>query len=442
MKPNLKVALHNLGCKVNSYELENIKKELLKDGMEIVPFQDYADVYVINTCTVTNIADRKTRQMIHRARALNKKAVICAIGCYVDKDFPPDPDINLAVGNSEKGDFVKILNRFLSDNDPGANDVYHPAVSYESHPAAKTPGHTRAFLKIQDGCNQFCSYCIIPYVRGRIKSRPVPEILDEARALALEGFKELVLTGIHISSFGKDTHTPPAGSIFCYDRLLELIDSIAEIPGIERIRLGSLEPRIINESFVVGLKEIDKVCPHFHISLQSGSDSVLKRMNRHYTAGEYYDKTELLRKYFEEPFISTDIIVGFPGESEEEFLETLAFAKKIRLSSAHIFKYSKRDKTPAAAAPDQIPESLKGERSKRLMSITDATERDYLSSHTGKPLSVLFEEPVTLNGIRYMQGHSPEYIHVLYETELELSNTIVEVIPTSVSEDGKSLYCC
>ena len=335
-----KVALHNLGCKVNAYETEAMQELLEKHGYEIVPFQEGADVYIINTCTVTNMADRKSRQMLHRARKMNPDSIVVACGCYVQarKDDIPD-GIDIVIGNNKKQNIVEIL------------DINHEK-AYEDLHLSTAAEHTRAYIKVQDGCNQFCSYCIIPFARGRVRSRSRDSVLEEVKTLAANGYKEVVLTGIHLSSYGID----------CDDNLLSLILAIHEVDGIERIRLGSLEPRIITEEFVQTIAQLPKMCPHFHLSLQSGCNATLKRMNRRYTAEEYYEKCRLLRKYFRNPALTTDVIVGFPGETEEEFAESKAFVDKVDFYETHIFKYSRREGTKAAAMKDQVPDQIKAVR--------------------------------------------------------------------------------
>ena len=367
------VALHNLGCKVNSYEIEVMQQKLSENGYSIVPFAPGADIYIINTCTVTNIADRKSRQMLHKAKKMNPDAVVVAVGCYVqtgrDK-IEMDECIDLAVGNNRKKDIVEILEVFFRERardnglqdktlqDTTILDINHTD-EYEEMQLYTTAEHTRAYIKIQDGCNQFCTYCIIPYARGRVRSRKPEDILAEIRGLVANGYKEVVVTGIHVSSYGLDFLKKETGdylegtgdireAVYKQEFLLKLLEEMQNVDGLERIRLGSLEPRIITERFAKRLSELTKICPHFHLSLQSGCDSVLKRMNRHYTADEYYEKVQILRRYFDAPAITTDIITGFPQESEEEFACTVEFVKKVNFYETHIFRYSKRQGTPAA----------------------------------------------------------------------------------------------
>lgn len=372
-----KAALHNLGCKVNAYETEAMRELLEADGYEIVPFTEKADVYVINTCSVTNIADRKSRQMLRRARKLNPKGFIVAVGCYVDTseaDPVAEGLCDMVIDNKKKNELIRRL--------------HHPAM------------HTRAFIKVQDGCDLFCSYCIIPYARGRSVSRGRQEILDEIRGLASEGFREFVLTGIHLSSYGKDTG----------DTLLSLTRAVSEIPGVCRIRLGSLEPRIITEEFAAGLFGIPGFCPHFHLSLQSGCDETLKRMNRHYTVAEYRASCELLRRTFLHPAITTDVIVGFPGETEEEFTETEAFLRELSLYEIHVFPYSMRQGTRAERLPAHIAESVKKERASRLLALTGEQAKAFRTWYLGKETEVLLEEPVSLAGKQGHTGYTKEYV--------------------------------
>ncbi len=418
-----KAAVHNLGCKVNSYELDVMTQKLKEDGYEIVPFDEKADVYVINTCTVTNIADRKSRQMLHRAKALNKDAVVVAVGCYVETDeagVEQDPAIDLAIGNNRKGEIAQILEAYLKSRGEGnpaektlggatLEDISKTPLFEDMQ--LRTPGRTRADIKIQDGCNQFCSYCIIPYARGRIRSRDPLEIQEEITALAQEGVKEVVLTGIHIGSYGKEKGLSPD------KELLSLLTRIQMIRGIERIRLGSLEPRIMTENFVRGISGLSKLCPHFHLSLQSGCDRTLHRMNRHYTAKEYYDSVVLLRKYFDRPAITTDVIVGFPGETEDEFEESRAFCEKVGFYEIHVFKYSVRHGTVAAGLPDQKTNAQKAARSDVLLALTKEQAERYRAGFIGQEEELLLEEEVTLNGERFYKGHTKRYVEGILTAE-------------------------
>ncbi|MDD7643061.1 MAG: tRNA (N(6)-L-threonylcarbamoyladenosine(37)-C(2))-methylthiotransferase MtaB [bacterium] len=403
-------ALHNLGCKVNAYETESMQQMLEAAGYTIVDFDKTADVYVINTCSVTNMADRKSRQMIHRARSKNPDAVIVAAGCYVQtagEEIKQDLSIDILIGNNKKAELIPLLDQYFEDHVHAVDviDINDGVQSYEELTLAKTGEHTRAFLKVQDGCNQFCSYCIIPYARGRVRSRDPRNVYEEALQLADNGYREIVLTGIHLSSYG-------AGEEF---GLLELIKLVHKIPGIERIRLGSLEPRIITEAFAEQLKQLPKVCPHFHLSLQSGCDETLVRMNRKYTAEEYAHSCELLRSVYEHPAITTDVIVGFPGETPEEFEQSKQFLERIGFYEMHVFQYSKRHGTRAERMPDQVPEPLKKERSAVLLSLEKEQSRAFRDFYIGKQQTVLFEEALQLGEKRYMVGFTPEYVRLAME---------------------------
>ena len=423
-----KVALHNLGCKVNSYEIDVMQQMLQKNGYQIVEFEQKADVYIVNTCSVTSIADRKSRQMLHKAKKNNPDSIVVAVGCYVQtgtEDILKDEGIDLAIGNNKKKDLVNILEQFLKEkgmhtedktlHDTTIIDINHTK-EYEEMTLEQTAEHTRAYIKIQDGCNQFCTYCIIPYARGRVRSRKKEDIISEIKGLVKRGYKEVVLTGIHISSYGTD---------FGQAGLLDLVRSIQEIEGLQRIRLGSLEPRIVTEVFAAGLSKLSKVCPHFHLSLQSGSLNTLKRMNRHYTPGEYLRGVEELRKAFINPAITTDVIVGFPGETEEEFEETREFLENIRLYEMHIFKYSIRKGTIAAKMPDQVPDQIKAKRSDILLEMEERLSREYREIYIGQEVAVLFEEEKKILGESYQIGHTSQYVKVAYKTDKNLSNQIV-----------------
>ncbi|HIR06103.1 MAG TPA: tRNA (N(6)-L-threonylcarbamoyladenosine(37)-C(2))-methylthiotransferase MtaB [Candidatus Copromonas faecavium] len=423
-----RAALHNLGCKVNSYETEAMKELLQAAGYEIVDFEDKADVYVINTCSVTNVADKKSRQMLHRARTRNPQAVVVAAGCYVQaagEKLKEDGAVDLIVGNNKKTELVPLLEEYFAgrEHPDGVIDISAVQEYEPLHITAQTE-HTRAFIKVQDGCNQFCSYCIIPYTRGRIRSRRMEDVEEEVRGLAKKGYQEVVLTGIHLSSYGLDFKDGTD--------LLALIRRIHQVDGIKRIRFGSLEPRIITDEFAKALSELPKVCPHFHLSLQSGCDDVLKRMNRHYTCEEYEERCQILRRYFEQPAITTDVIVGFPGETDEEFRQTKEFLKTIRFYEMHVFKYSRRAGTRADRMPDQVPEPVKTERSAELLSLEAEMSREYRSTFLGKTEEILLEEPVEINGQRYMIGHTKEYVKgavLLGKREPEdLKNTFVSGI--------------
>ena len=418
-----KVALHNLGCKVNAYETEAMQEMLEHAGYEIVPFQEGADIYVINTCTVTNIADRKSRQMLHRARKMNPDAVVVAAGCYVQAQAEKqviDPCIDIVLGNNKKQDLLTALQAYEEAHGDLREviDINHTK-EYENLHLTKQGEHTRAYIKVQDGCNQFCSYCIIPYARGRVRSRAKEDVVAEVTDLAKNGYQEVVLTGIHLSSYGIDFENE--------DNLLSLIRAVHEIEGIKRIRLGSLEPRIITEEFVQAIAALPKMCPHFHLSLQSGCNETLKRMNRRYTSEEFYEKCEILRKYFEKPALTTDVIVGFPQETEEEFETTYEFLKKICFYETHIFKYSKREGTKAAVMQGQIPEQIKAKRGARLIELGEKNRRAYEESFLGKTVEVLVEEKSDVNGKEMWTGHTKEYMKIALESEKNLQNCILNV---------------
>ena len=419
-KMKKKAALHNLGCKVNAYETEAMQELLEQNGYEIVPFKEGADVYIINTCTVTNIADRKSRQMLHKARKMNPDAVVVATGCYVQaRGEDIDPCVDIVVGNNKKKDLIAILDEYYANRQEVQKeliDINHEK-EYEEMQVTHTAEHTRAYIKVQDGCNQFCSYCIIPYARGRVRSRNLENVLEEVRTLAASGYKEVVLTGIHLSSYGIDTG----------DSLLELIQKVHEIDGIHRIRLGSLEPRIITEEFASAIAALPKMCPHFHLSLQSGCNATLKRMNRRYSAEEYMEKCNLLREHFQNPALTTDVIVGFPGETEEEFAESMDFVDRVNFYETHIFKYSRRAGTKAADMPDQIPEEIKAERSAKLIELGHKKQSAYEEKLLGTTQEVLMEEAVmTKDGI-YQVGHTKEYVKIGLKTEENLSNQLINV---------------
>ena len=415
-----KVALHNLGCKVNAYETEAMQELLEQHGYEIVPFKEGADVYIINTCTVTNMADRKSRQMLHRARKMNPGAIVVACGCYVQaKRDEIDECIDIVVGNNRKKDIIEILREHEAMQEGVQKelvDINH-INEYEQLHLSRTAEHTRAYIKVQDGCNQFCSYCIIPYARGRVRSRSHDSVIREVEELARNGYKEVVLTGIHLSSYGVDTG----------DDLLSLILSIHEIEGIRRIRLGSLEPRIITEEFAKTIAGLPKMCPHFHLSLQSGCDATLKRMNRRYTSEEYYEKCVLLRKYFDNPALTTDVIVGFPGETEEEFAQSKAFIDKVNFYETHVFKYSKRAGTRAAQMEEQVPESVKTIRSNELLELTRRKQASYEEALIGTTQEVLMEEEMVCQGEKYQVGHTKEYVKIGQKTEENLTNQLINV---------------
>ena len=397
-----------------------VKSILENAGYEIVPFTEIADVYVINTCSVTNMADRKSRQMFHRAKKMNPDAIVVGAGCYVqtkEAQALVDESIDIVIGNNQKHELVTLLNEYEKEHTKQAQivDINHEKQEYEELHLKKTAEHTRAFIKVQDGCNQFCSYCIIPFARGRVRSRKMEDVLNEIKGLAKSGYKEVVLTGIHLSSYGVDTG----------ETLLSLIEHVHEIEGIERIRLGSLEPRIVTEDFAKRLSELTKICPHFHLSLQSGCDSVLKRMNRRYDTAEYEAGCDLLRKYFTHPAITTDVIVGFPGETEEEFKITEEYLKKIHFYEMHIFKYSVREGTKAAVMPDQVPEQKKTERSNILLSLEKKMSEEFRNYYVGKEKTALLEEELVVDGKTYFTGYTKEYVKVAFETEKNMANQFV-----------------
>ena len=416
-----KAALHNLGCKVNAYETEAMQHLLEDAGYEIVPFTQKADVYVINTCSVTNMADRKSRQMLHKAKKNNPDSIVVAAGCYVqtsEKEVLNDLSVDIVIGNDRKHDLVRLLEEYSLDSvNDTVDDINDGKHDFEELFIDQTKEHTRAFIKVQDGCNQFCSYCIIPYARGRVRSRRFENVIAEVERLAANGFKEVVLTGIHLSSYGVDFEEATG--------LLELIQAVNAVKGIERIRLGSLEPKIVTEHFASELSKLDKICPHFHLSLQSGCDATLKRMNRKYTTKEYERGCELLRKYFVHPAITTDVIVGFPGETEEEFEQTKAYLEHIHFYEMHIFKYSKRKGTRAAVMPDQIDEQVKAARSEKLIALGHDMSKEFRKSYIGKNEEVLFEEKAVIGDKEYFVGYTKEYVKVAKKTDENLENQIV-----------------
>lgn len=416
-----KAALHNLGCKVNAYETEAMQHLLEEAGYEIVPFTQKADVYVINTCSVTNMADRKSRQMLHKAKKNNPDSIVVAAGCYVqtsEKEVLNDLSVDIVIGNDRKHDLVRLLEEYSLDSvNDTVDDINDGKHDFEELFIDQTKEHTRAFIKVQDGCNQFCSYCIIPYARGRVRSRRFENVIAEVERLAANGFKEVVLTGIHLSSYGVDFEEATG--------LLELIQAVNAVKGIERIRLGSLEPKIVTEHFASELSKLDKICPHFHLSLQSGCDATLKRMNRKYTTKEYERGCELLRKYFVHPAITTDVIVGFPGETEEEFEQTKAYLEHIHFYEMHIFKYSKRKGTRAAVMPDQIDEQVKAARSEKLIALGHDMSKEFRKFYIGKNEEALFEEKAVIGDKEYFVGYTKEYVKVAKKTDENIENQIV-----------------
>ena len=427
----MKAALHNLGCKVNAYETEAMQQILEEAGYEIVPFSEYADVYVINTCSVTNMADRKSRQMLHRAKKQNPDAIVVGAGCYVqtkEAQALVDESIDIVIGNNKKHELVPLLREYEASHRKMAcvADINHEKQAYEELSLSRTAEHTRAFIKVQDGCNQFCTYCIIPFARGRVRSRELPDVLQEIRTLAKSGYREVVLTGIHLSSYGVDNG----------ESLLHLIEAVHELEGIERIRLGSLEPRIVTDAFAKRLSELPKICPHFHLSLQSGCDTVLSRMNRRYDTAEYEVGCALLRRYFEHPAITTDVIVGFPGETDEEFETTERYLERIHFYEMHIFQYSRREGTKAAAMPDQVPEAVKKERSEKLLALGHRMSGEFRRYYLGRQVTALLEDVFLYDGKRYYTGYTKEYVKVAVETKKDLSNTFVTgTLKTQLTED-------
>jgi MiaB-like tRNA modifying enzyme len=426
MQLRKKAALHNLGCKVNAYETEAMQQMLEKNGYEIIPFKEGADIYVINTCTVTNIADRKSRQMLHKAKKMNPEAIVIATGCYAQSSkeiLEVDEAIDIVIGNNKKQNLIEIINAY-EEGKKQTDAVIDISCTneFEELSLENTGGHTRAYIKVQDGCNQFCSYCIIPFARGRVRSRNIAEIIKEVQRLVENGYKEVILTGIHLSSYGIDIKDEQGKQT---EDLLSLVLTLHELKGLERIRLGSLEPRIITKEFVTITSKLEKFCPHFHLSLQSGCDETLKRMNRRYTSSEYYQTCELLREYFVKPAITTDVIVGFPGETEEEFQITKAFLEKVKLYETHIFKYSKRKGTKAADMPNQVAEQIKTKRSNLLQELNEKNQSAFEDGMMGKEVTVLLEEQVTIEGQIYNQGYTKEYVKVAVKSPIDLVNQIV-----------------
>ena len=429
-----KVALHNLGCKVNAYEVEAMQQLLEKAGYEIVPFTEGADIYLINTCTVTNIADRKSRQMLHKAKKMNPDAIVVAAGCYAQADtekLKEDNAVDLILGNNQKTQIVEVLEEYEKEHSKQVQviEINHTK-EYEELSIEQTAEHVRAYIKVQDGCNQFCTYCIIPFARGRVRSRKIADVLREVETLASKGYKEVVLTGIHLSSYGVDFPKEERES------LLSLIQAVSKVAGIQRIRLGSLEPRIITEEFLEGIVATGKVCPHFHLSLQSGCNKTLKNMNRRYSAQEYAEKCELIRKYYPAPALTTDVIVGFPMETEEDFEESYEFVKNIHFYETHIFKYSRRHGTKAAAMDGQLTEAVKTQRSEKLLELHDIRAKEYEEAMIGKTIELLLEEEIEEDGKMWYVGHSREYVRAVIEkTEVHQVNDLVEAKVTGFVTD-------
>ena len=423
-----KVAFLTLGCKVNSYETDAMEQLFIKSGYEIVDFNTKSDVYIVNTCSVTNMADRKSRQMLHKAKKNNPNAVVVAVGCYVQaapEEIIKDEAIDLIIGNNKKKDIVNIVEEHIARTVIDINDT-KGNIEYEELEIIKTQENTRAYIKIQDGCNQFCSYCIIPYVRGRIRSRKLDNIMQEVNSLASNGYKEVVLTGIHISSYGLDFQKEKVNG-FKYEYLLEVIENISRVNGIERIRLGSLEPRIITDEFISRLSKIEKVCPHFHLSLQSGCDETLKRMNRKYTTEQFMNSCNILRKYYDNPSLTTDVIVGFAGETQEEFDTTYDFLSKVKFSQMHVFKYSIRKGTVAEKLPNQVNDDMKNKRSKKLIEMSEKNHCEYMDLFKNSKQLVLFEEKTTINNKEYYIGHNERYVKVAVQSNKTLDNEIISV---------------
>lgn len=447
------VAFHTLGCKVNTYETEAMQQLMESAGYRCVEFGERADVYIVNTCSVTNIADRKSRQMLHRARKMNEDAIVVAAGCYVESaknKIDEDLSIDIIVGNNNKNDIVNIINEYLQDKIKNKFIIdINKETEYEEFNISKINDHTRAFIKVQDGCNQFCSYCIIPFTRGRVRSRKMENIIDEVKSLSASGYKEIVLTGIHLSSYGVDfldesynkrmeklTQTEESDEEFVTkNELLCLIENIANIEGIERVRIGSLEPRIIQENFIKSLSKIDKFCPHFHLSLQSGCDKTLKSMNRKYTADEFYEGVKLIRKYFASPAITTDIIVGFPGETKKDFEESKTFVEKVKFYETHIFPYSIREGTKAANMP-QVDGNEKVRRANILNEINLKNQKEFRALRIGKEDELLCEEIFIKDGIGYFTGYTKEYVKVaVLNSDLKTNDIVSGRIVDFLTDD-------
>ena len=431
-----KAALHNLGCKVNAYELEAMQQILEKNGYEIVPFEPGADLYIINTCTVTNIADRKSRQMLHRAKKLNPRAIVAAVGCYAQEkgeELEKDPAVDLVIGNNRKKDLLEILEKYQATRQGSLHTMDIGKVrEYEELEIDRTEEHTRAYIKVQDGCNQFCTYCIIPYARGRVRSRRADDVRKEVRRLASSGCREIVLSGIHLSSYGVDFRDGTT--------LLDLIRTVHEEEGISRIRLGSLEPGIITEEFAESLAALPKVCPHFHLSLQSGCNRTLRRMNRRYTSEEYMEKCGLLRSVYHNPALTTDVIVGFPGETEEDFRESRDFVEAVSFFETHIFPYSRREGTKAAAWTEQLTEAVKKERVRIMLELDARKRREYLESFLGRETEILIEERLEGGSPGQWTGHTREYQRAVIRAEGNLENSLVKCTVQAV-DDRDFLIC-
>lgn len=424
-----KVAFCSLGCKVNQYETNAMAQKFIEHGYEVVEFDEYADVYIVNTCTVTNVADRKSRQMLRRAKEINKDATLVACGCYAQvarDELKKIPEIDLIIGNNEKNDIIQIVENHISQK--GAEDLVSDVMYKLDYVELGTTTYTektRAVIKVQDGCDRFCSYCLIPYARGHIRSRKIENVIEEIKKVVEEGINEVVITGIHIASYGRDFKGENIG-------LIDLLEEINKIQGLHRIRLGSIEPTIITDEFVERLSKLDKICDHFHLSLQSGCTETLKRMNRRYTTEEFRDVTKRLRAKFPNAALTTDIIVGFPGETDEEFNTTYEFLKEIAFYKMHIFKYSQRKGTKAAVMPNQVDGKIKEERSKKLIELSNENEYNYNKKYIGKQVEVLFEEREG----EYLKGHTTNYIVVKHKTDKnDLINKIAKVTVSEAKQD-------
>ena len=432
-----KVAFHTLGCKVNIYETEAMQELMQRAGYSIVDFDDKADIYVVNTCSVTNMADRKSRQMLHKAKKDNPEAIVVAVGCYVQaaaKSIKQDEKIDIIIGNNMKNKIADIINNYYEHQDPDTVDISGDFVldiskikEYEEFRVLKHKEHTRAFIKIQDGCNQFCSYCIIPYTRGRVRSRSIEEIEKEVRDLVNVGYKEVVLTGIHISSYGLDFEEKI--------KLIELVEAVAKIEGVKRLRISSLEPRVVTEEFVKRLSKLENFCPHFHLSLQSGSDTTLKAMSRRYSALEFKEGVRLIRKYFDMPALTTDIIAGFPSETKEDFIESLEYIKDIEFFELHVFPYSKREGTKAATMKETLGNKDKTRRVNLLLAMQKSITRKFLEAKMGSVVEVLIEGEFEHEGRKYILGHSKEYIKVALPYKEAARNTIINARLKSFIKD-------
>ena len=427
-KGEKKVAILTLGCKVNQYESNAMAQKFLDAGYEICNMEEKPDIAIVNTCTVTNIADRKSRQILRKVKEENKEAVVVAVGCYVQvakEKVDQMEEIDIALGNVEKKDIVQIVENYIENHNKNVQIIdVNQEKEFDEMGLTTYTEKTRATIKIQDGCNQFCTYCLIPYARGRVRSRNKQNVIEEVTKIAKSGIKEIVLTGIHIASYGKDFEENY--------RLIDLLEDLNKIEGIKRIRLGSLEPTIITEDFTKRLSKLEKICNQFHLSLQSGCDETLKRMNRKYTCKDFEKVTKILRSYFKDANLTTDIIVGFPGETEEEFNATYEFLKKIKFYKMHVFKYSPREGTVAAKMPNQIDGKIKEQRSQKLIELSNRNQSEYNKNYLGRPLQVLFEEKSN----RMWTGYTANYIKVHVKSDEDLENKILDVMPEEILEQG------